>query len=76
MIFRDGDWYKKPTGGAFLVKMKNAFVPTEGVYSVNTYLRISSVPRGSEQSEWAREWSEQAKRASEASKRSEQAKPA
>ena len=37
--------------GVFLVKMKNAFVPVKRVYSVNTYSRISTVLRGSEQNE-------------------------
>ena len=39
------------TQGVSLVKMKNAFVPIERVFSVNICLRISSVPQGSEQSE-------------------------
>ena len=37
--------------GVFLVKTKNAFVPVKRDHSVNTYLRISTVPRGSEQNE-------------------------
>ena len=37
--------------GVFLVKMKNAFVPVKRDNSVNTYSRISTVPRGSERSE-------------------------
>ena len=46
------------TKGVFLVKMKNAFEPVKRNYSVNTYSRISTVPRGvSEVSERAREWS-------------------
>ena len=36
------------TKGVFLVKMKNAFEPVKRDYSVNTYSRISTVPRGSE----------------------------
>ena len=39
------------TKGVFLVNAKNAFVPVKRDNSVNTYLRISTVPRGSEQSE-------------------------
>ena len=31
--------------GVFLVKMKNAFVPVKRNHSVNTYSRISTVPR-------------------------------
>ena len=49
---------------AFLVKMKNAFKPVKRDHSVNTYPRISTVPRGSEGSrvsERAHERSEQAK---------------
>ena len=43
----------------FLVKMKNAFVPIERVYMVNTYLGISLSHEGvSEVSERARERSE------------------
>ena len=37
--------------GVFLVKMKNAFIPFERIYSMNKYSRISTVPRGSEGSE-------------------------
>ena len=37
--------------GVFLVSAKNAFVPLERNHSVNTYSRISTVPRGSERSE-------------------------
>ena len=43
---------------------KNAFVPVKRDHSVNTYSRISTVTRGSEQSEWA---SSSTERASEAS---------
>ena len=32
----------KTSKGVFLVKMKNAFVPVERVYGVNTYSRIST----------------------------------
>ena len=53
--------------GVFLVKMKNAFVPIERVYSMNTYSRISTVPRGSERSEWASWWTEGASKRSEQS---------
>ena len=35
--------------------ISNAFIPVKRVYNVNTYSCISTVPRGSEQSEWA-EW--------------------
>ena len=35
--------------GVFLVSAKNAFVPVKCDNSVNTYSRISPVPRGSEQ---------------------------
>ena len=48
----------RATKGVFLVKMKNAFVPVKRDNSVNTYLRISTVPRGSERSEWASPWTE------------------
>ena len=58
------------TQGVFLVKIKNAFVTVKRVYSMNTYSRISTVPRGSERSERASLCTE---RASKASKRSEQA---
>ena len=34
--------------GVFLVTMQNAFVPVERIYSVNTFSRISTVPRGTE----------------------------
>ena len=37
--------------GVFLVKMKHAFEPVKRDNSVNTYSRISTVPRGSERSE-------------------------
>ena len=37
--------------GVFLVKVKDAFVPVRRVDSMNTYSRISTVPRGSERSE-------------------------
>ena len=37
--------------GVILVKMKNAFEPVKRDHSVNTYSRISTVPRGSERSE-------------------------
>ena len=37
--------------GVFLLKMKNAFVPMECVFSVSTYSKISICPRGSEQTE-------------------------
>ena len=46
--------------GVFLVKMKNAFVLDERVFSVNTFLWISTVPWGSEQSKWASLWLERA----------------
>ena len=35
----------------FLVMTKNAFIPAKCVHSVNTYSRISTVPRWSERSE-------------------------
>ena len=38
--------------------------PAKRDYSVSTYLRISTVPRGSEQSEWASPWTERASKAS------------
>ena len=37
--------------GVFLLTTKNVLVPVERVYSMNTYSTISTVPRGSEQSE-------------------------
>ena len=37
--------------GVFLVSAKNAFLPVKRDNSVNTYSRISTVPRGSERSE-------------------------
>ena len=37
--------------GVFLVSAKNAFVSVKRDNSVNTYSRISTVPRGSERSE-------------------------
>ena len=37
--------------GVFLVSAKNAFVPVKRDNSMNTYSRISTVPRGSERSE-------------------------
>ena len=43
--------HRRAGKGVFLVKMKNAFVPIERVYSMNTYSRISTVPRGRERSE-------------------------
>ena len=46
------------TLGVFLVMTKNAFVPVKRDNSVNTYSRISTVPRGSERSEWASPWME------------------
>ena len=46
--------------GMILVKMNNAIAPIEHVFSVNTYSRISTVPRANEQ---AREQSKRAKRA-------------
>ena len=39
------------TKDVFLVSAKNAFVPVKRDNSVNTYSRISTVPRGSERSE-------------------------
>ena len=50
---------------------KNAIVAVKRVYSVNTYLRISTVPRGSEQSEWASLWMERMSKASVQTKHSE-----
>ena len=41
----------KGSQGVFLVTAKNAFLPIEHVYRVNTYLRILTVPQGSERSE-------------------------
>ena len=55
-----GDKSRDKTLGVFLVKTKNVFVPVKRVYSVNTYSRISTVSRGSEGSEQARELSERA----------------
>ena len=37
--------------GVFLVSAKNAFVPVKRDNSMNTYSRISTLPRGSERSE-------------------------
>ena len=52
---READAYEKVSRsrnqGVFLVSAKNAFVPVKRDNSVNTYLRISTVPRGSERSE-------------------------
>ena len=48
--------------GVFLVKTNNAFVPVKRHNSVNTYSRFSTVPWGSEQSEWASPWTDVAKR--------------
>ena len=50
--------------GVFLVSAKNAFVAVKRDNSVNTYSRISTVPRGSERSEWASPWMERASEAS------------
>ena len=36
--------FKEKSGGVFLVTTKNAFLPFERVYSMNTYSRISTVP--------------------------------
>ena len=54
--------------------MKNAFLPVIRDHSVSTYWRISTVPWGSEQSEWASLWTERAQRcgASERSERCEE----
>ena len=41
------------TQGVFLVKMKHVFEPVKRDNSMNTYTRISTVPPGSERSEWA-----------------------
>ena len=38
-------------GGVFLVTTIIAFIPVKRVNSVNTFLRISTVPQGSEVSE-------------------------
>ena len=46
------------TLGVFLLTTKNAFVPVKRDNSVDTYLRISTVPWGSERSEWTNERSE------------------
>ena len=46
--------------GVLLVKMKNVFVPVKRVHSVNTYSWISTIPQGSERSEWVSPWMEQA----------------
>ena len=54
----------RSTKGEFLVKLKIAFVPVKRVHSVNTYLRISTVSWGSEQSEWVSPWTEQVSKAS------------
>ena len=45
-------------GFANQLTTQNTFLPIERVFSVNRYLRISSVPGGSEQSEWASPWKE------------------
>ena len=50
-ISRNAQRSASQSKGVFLVKMKNVFVPVKRVYSVNTYSRISTVPRGSEGSE-------------------------
>ena len=57
--------------GVFLVSAKNAFVPVKHDNSVNIYSRISTVPRGSERSEWVSPWMERAREWSEQSERSE-----
>jgi len=54
MTMTELDWsatIPTPAKGVFLVKTKNAFVPVARDNSVNTYSRISTVPRGSERSE-------------------------
>ena len=50
--------------GVFLVSAKNAFVRVKRNNRVNTYSRISTVPRGSERSQWASPWTERASEAS------------
>ena len=60
----DSSWLAlSDTLGVFLLKMKNAFVPVKRDHSVNTYSRISTVPWGSERSEWASPWTEWASEA-------------
>ena len=43
---------------------KNAFLPIKHVNSMYTYSWISTIPRGSEQSEWASPWTERPSQAS------------
>ena len=68
--------FVKSNQGVFLVSAKNAFVPVERDNSVNTYSRFSTVPRGSERSEWASPWTKHSEaercEASERSERCEQ----
>jgi len=56
--------------GVFLVMTKITFLRVEPDFSMNTDSWISTVPRGSERSEWASPWTERC-RASERSERSE-----
>ena len=51
---------EKQNQGVFLVKTNNAFVPVKRDNSVNTYSRISTVPRVSEPVNGASERSERA----------------
>ena len=51
--------------GVFFVTTANAILPVDRDYSMNTYSWISTVPEGSEQSEWASPWMKQASDASD-----------
>ena len=42
------------------MKLANAIIPVKSVYTMNTYSWISTVPWGSERSEWASPWMEPA----------------
>ena len=54
----------KLSKGVFLVTTTNAIFPVDRDNSMNTDSWISTVPRGSERSEWASPWTEQASEAS------------
>ena len=54
-----------PLGGKYHIgrvsgEDKNAFIPVERILSMNTFSWISTIPRGSERSEWASPWMERA----------------
>ena len=55
---------KRQSQGVFLVKTRISIVPLNRDHSVNTDSWISTVPRGSERSEWASPWMERASEAS------------